>query len=72
MPYLRGFNVDEVYFMIFNRWGQKVFESNSQSEGWNGVFDGKKVCNDVYGYYLRVRCTNGEEYIKKGNVTVFN
>ena len=57
--------------MIFNRWGQLVFESNSQEEGWDGTFKGKKVCNDVYGYYLKVSCTNGEEYIKKGNDYTF-
>lgn len=68
--YLRGSDVTEVYFIIYNRWGEKMFESNSQSEGWDGTFNGKELGADVYGFYLRVRCGNGEEFIKKGNVTI--
>jgi gliding motility-associated-like protein len=68
--YLRGFNADEVHFVIYNRWGEKVFESNSQGSGWDGSYKGETLCSDVYGFYLRVLCRNGQEYIKKGNVTL--
>jgi len=68
--YLRGFNADEVHFVIYNRWGEKVFESNNQDSGWDGRYKNEKLCSDVYGFYLRVRCTNGQEYVKKGNVTL--
>ncbi len=68
--YLRSLLVDEAYFMIYNRWGEKVFESNSINNGWDGTHNGEKVCSDVYGYYLRAKCVNGKEYIRKGNVTV--
>ena len=68
--YLRSLFADEVFFMIYNRWGEKVFESNDINSGWDGRHNGEPVCSDVYGYYLRVKCLNGEEYIKKGNVTV--
>ena len=47
-----------------------MFESNSQGECWDGTFAGKELGADVYGYYLQVRCGNGEEFIKKGNVTI--
>ena len=68
--YLRGVFVDEVFFAIYDRWGEKVFESNSLNDGWDGTFKGQKLGNDVYGYYLRVRCENGEEYYQQGNVTL--
>jgi gliding motility-associated-like protein len=67
---LRGSDVTEVHFIIYNRWGEKMFESNSQDECWDGTFAGKELGADAYGYYLRVRCGNGEEFIKKGNVTI--
>ena len=70
--YLRSVVVDEVYFVIYNRWGEKVFESNNVNEGWDGTHDGERVTADVYGFYLEARCINGKEYVKKGNVTVFN
>ena len=69
--YLRAaFSVDEVFFMIYTRWGEKVFESNSLDDGWDGRFKNKELCSDVYAYYLRVRCANGEEYTEKGNITL--
>jgi gliding motility-associated-like protein len=68
--YLRGFNADEVHFVIYNRWGEKVFESFKQDDGWDGSYKGERLCNDVYGFYLEVRCRNGETYIKKGNVSL--
>ncbi len=71
IAYFRAaFSVDEVFFMIYSRWGEKVFESNSLDQGWDGTFKGEKLCSDVYAYYLRVRCANGEEYTEKGNITL--
>ena len=46
-----------------------MFESNSIDVGWDGTYRGK-LCNDVFGYYLRVVCDGGVEYTKKGNVTI--
>lgn len=68
--YVRGYQVDEMYLIIFNRWGEKVFESRDQQKGWDGTHNGSKVAPDVYGFYLTILCKNGEEFFKKGNVTV--
>jgi len=68
--YVRGNIADEVHLMIFNRWGEKVFETRDQNIGWDGTWGDKGVCPDVYGYYLTVRCFNEEDYVEKGNITV--
>lgn len=68
--FVEGLSLDEVFFAIYNRWGEKVYESNDITEGWNGEHKGELVCPDVYGYYLRVRCTDGTEIFRKGNVSV--
>ncbi len=65
-----GFIVETMQLMVFNRWGEKVFETNDQSTGWDGTFKGKKLPPDVYGFYLKVGCINGEQYEHKGNVTL--
>jgi gliding motility-associated-like protein len=62
--------VEEVYWVVFNRWGEKVFEANTLDDFWDGTFRGKPQPAETYGYYLRVRCPGGEEFIKKGNVTL--
>lgn len=68
--YVRGVNVTELYFTIYNRWGERVFESNSQAIGWDGTQGGTPLPPDVYGYYFRCRCEEGQSYFQKGNVTL--
>lgn len=67
---VRGQNVDELYLAIFNRWGQRIFESNSPAIGWDGTFDGAPLPPDVYGYYAEMRCFDGSIFVKKGNLTL--
>jgi gliding motility-associated-like protein len=61
-------------FVIYNRWGEKVFETkvfeNGVSEGWDGVHANKGVCPDVYGFYVRGTCRDNTTFFKKGNITV--
>jgi len=68
--YVRGQNIDEIHFAIYDRWGEKVFETFDLHTPWDGSFRGKTLPPDVYAYYLHVRCIGGEEFIKKGNVTI--
>ena len=68
--YVRANGVDEFHFALFNRWGQKVFETNNLNQGWDGAFNGIKVAPDVFGYVLQVNCLNGGQYFKKGNITL--
>lgn len=60
----------EVYWVIYNRWGEKVFEANALEDAWDGSFRGEPQPAESYGYYLRVGCLGGEVFEKKGNVTL--
>jgi len=68
--YVRGFNIDEVEMVVYNRWGEQMFSTRDVTKGWDGRFEGNMVTPDVYGYYLRVRCVTGGTYEAKGNVTI--
>ncbi len=68
--FVRGNPISTMYFAIFNRWGQRVFESEDPGIGWDGTYEGKALPPDVYGYYLEVECTNGETFFKKGDVSI--
>ncbi len=68
--FVRGNNITELYFVIYNRWGEVVFETNSQNEGWNGYFKGEPVDPAVFVYYLEATCEGGQTFFDKGNITV--
>ena len=67
---VRGNNLTNILFRIFDRWGELVFETTDQSIGWDAKFKGRDVDPAVYDYYLEVDCLGGETYFEKGNVTV--
>lgn len=60
----------ELYFVIYDRWGEIVFESTSLRQGWDGTYKGKELTSAVFIYYLKVVCRNNEIFEKKGNVTL--
>lgn len=68
--FVRGLKVTEVYFAIYNRWGELVFETTDVRNGWDGSYKGRDADVGVFGWYLKARCVNGEERFKKGNVTL--
>lgn len=70
MLFVRGNNIESITFAIYNRWGQKVFETNDKNIGWAGTFKNEFLPPGVYGYYLKAKCFNGQDYFKKGNVTL--
>lgn len=68
-----GYNVAELQFSVWNRWGQKVYDSGTTpdlSNGWNGQFNNKDCEIGVYVYMAHVRYTDGAEERLKGNVTL--
>lgn len=67
---VRGDGLTEVNLIIYDRWGEKIFETDQSTQGWDGMYQGKLLPPDVYGYYLRVRCFGGAYFVKKGNVTL--
>ncbi len=68
--YVRGIYIEELEFLIFDRWGNLVFETRNQSVGWDGTYNGKPVDPGVYAYHLKIICFNKVYYIKKGNITL--
>jgi gliding motility-associated-like protein len=67
---VEGNVIDEFYFVIYDRWGEKVFESFNQNEVWDGTYQGRNLTSDVYGYLLEVSCFDGVSYITKGNISL--
>ncbi|MBL4669573.1 MAG: gliding motility-associated C-terminal domain-containing protein, partial [Flavobacteriales bacterium] len=70
MLFVRGKIVEKMILKIYDRWGELVFETDKQSNGWDGTYKGNLVDPGVFVYYLEVTCVDGQEYFKKGNITV--
>jgi len=68
--YVRGFHIERMWLIIYNRWGEKVFETRNQKEGWDGTYKNESATGDVFGYYLEVECIGNESNIFKGNITI--
>jgi len=68
LPIMRG--VTQFEMLIFNRWGQLLFESRDQSTGWDGYYQGKLCEQDVYMYKLTVRLENGQDVVRTGDVNL--
>ncbi len=61
---------DVAYFRIFNRWGQLIFSSSSENNGWDGTVDGKPADLGTYFYSIRYQCVNGMYFEDKGEVVL--
>ncbi|MEZ4686795.1 MAG: gliding motility-associated C-terminal domain-containing protein [Bacteroidia bacterium] len=56
---------------IFNRWGNKIFESTTPNEGWDGTYKGKNVPEGVYVWKVYATGLTGRPVIEQvGTVTL--
>ena len=73
-PIVADTEVAEYTYSVYNRWGQKVFETNDSTKGWNGTHNGTKAPQDVYIWIVRAKIEdcNGTliEWDDKGDATL--
>jgi len=55
---------------IYNRWNQKIFNSNDQKAGWDGEFKGELVKNDSYLYIINYTTYDNKKRQKIGYVVI--
>jgi gliding motility-associated-like protein len=65
-----GYVIQTMQFMIFNQWGEKVFETTSQTNGWDGSYKGKPQPSGVYIYVLKMTLLNGTNSEMKGSINL--
>jgi gliding motility-associated-like protein len=58
------------HFSVYNKFGERVFNTTLQSKGWDGTFRSKPCDVGVYFYYVSYTCANGLEIVKKGDVSL--
>lgn len=68
--YVNGKNIMDIEFVVYNRWGEKVFESQDLNVGWDGNYKGEELNTAVFMWYLKVTYLNNTTNELKGNVTL--
>jgi valyl-tRNA synthetase len=69
--FVKGKNaIKSMNFTIYNRYGQKVFETTDVNQGWDGTHNGKELNPGVFVYYVKVKFIDDTSGELKGNVTL--
>jgi gliding motility-associated-like protein len=55
---------------IFDRWGEKVFESSDAAFCWDGTYKGKTLDPAVFVYFINATFTNSTKVDAKGNISL--
>jgi gliding motility-associated-like protein len=58
------------YFRIFNRWGELVFTTTTNEQGWDGTIGGKPQATNTYVWLVEAVDYLGRKFFKKGTVTL--
>ncbi len=65
-----GYCIQTLDFAIYDRWGEKVFETTDPKLCWDGSYHGKMMNTAVFVYYLKATLLNGQVVTQKGNITL--
>ncbi len=65
-----GSCIQELSFSIYDRWGEKVFETKDPGFCWDGTFRGQSMNTAVFAYYLQATLRNGQTVTGKGNISL--
>jgi gliding motility-associated-like protein len=72
--FLKVANITEIYAVIVDRWGNKVYEVNSSTGNiaWDGKnLQGKDCSAGTYFYIIKGTGKDDKNYLQKGNVSLY-
>jgi len=58
------------YFRVYNRWGQLVFSTTVNGQGWNGEIGGKPQTTNTYVWLVQAVDYTGKPIFQKGTSTL--
>ncbi|MCC8408224.1 gliding motility-associated C-terminal domain-containing protein [Mucilaginibacter sp. UR6-1] len=68
--YVYGSVIKSMTFNVYTQWGENIFRSNTQANGWDGTYKGTRQPVGVYVYYLDIVTNDGQKIFKKGTITL--
>lgn len=69
--YIQGNGLSDIYWAIYDRWGNLLYEAFDQLHPWDGTRRGRPMDVGTYVYYLKATCVKtGDKVVLKGNVSI--
>ena len=66
-----GYDIDGFEFLIFNRWGNMVWQSYDPNGKWDGTYKDKKCLDGVYFWKIQFNVLgNDKKIIDHGHLTI--
>jgi gliding motility-associated-like protein len=65
-----GINRDHFKMMIFNRWGELIYETENPEAGWDGTYKGLMSQTDVYVWKIQAKDHKNIQHDYIGHVTL--
>ncbi len=66
----KGHGIKKYEMMIFNRWGEKLFQTKSIDQGWDGTYHGSECKVDTYVWKINLITINGKGKELTGNINL--
>lgn len=60
----------EYKLLIFNKWGEQVFQSTNINKKWNGQYKNQDCPIGVYGYLINCKFANQAAQTAQGDITI--
>lgn len=71
--FLNGIDIYDFELIVFNRWGEVVWESRNPNEGWNGTYNGKPVPEGTYIWQISAKqLFIDKRYVWRGHLNVLS
>lgn len=61
-------NTDFYHLAIYNRWGQRIFESTDPNQKWDGSFKGRPCDIGTYNFFIQAKCVMGRQEAAQGTI----
>lgn len=63
----QGKYINQFSLLIFNRWGELIFQTESQDIGWDGKVNGKEASQGTYIFKYEMKDFAGQTFHKSGS-----
>ncbi len=63
-------NAAKFHMLVFNRWGELMFETSNPQRGWDGYYKGRLCAQDVYIYRITIEYDNGRTITRTGDINL--